>query len=53
MKITVDTRKPRNPLIALARFRRAGSHRPGGRSQRQQAGRSLQRELSQMKQHSP
>jgi hypothetical protein len=53
MKITVDTRKPRNPLIALARCRRAGSHRPGGRSQRQQAGRSLQRELSQMKQHSP
>jgi hypothetical protein len=53
MKITVDTRKPRNPLVARARFRRAGSHQSGSRSQRQQAGRALQRELSQMKQHSP
>ena len=53
MKIAVITLKPRNPLIAHAQFRRAGSHRPGGRSMRQQGGRSLQRELAQMKQHSP
>jgi len=53
MKITVNTRKPRNPIVAHAQFRRAGSHQPGGRSQRQQAGRSLKRELEQMKQHSP
>ena len=54
MKITtIFCRKPRNPLVAPARFRRAGSHQPGGRSQRQDAGRSLKRELDQMKQHSP
>lgn len=53
MKITAHTRKPRNPLVAHARFRRAGSHQPNGRSQRQHAGRSLKRELNQMKQHSP
>jgi hypothetical protein len=53
MKINVTARKPRNPLIAHARFRRAGSHQPGGRSMRQQGGRSLKRELDQMKQHSP
>jgi len=54
MKITTTfCRKPRNPLVAQARFRRAGSHQPGGRSQRQDAGRSLKRELDQMKQHSP
>lgn len=54
MKITVNYRKPRNPLVAHAQFRRAGSHQPGGGSMRQQAGRSLKRELDQMKQqHSP
>ena len=56
MKITVTSRKPRNPLVASARFRRAGSHRPDGRSQRQQSGRALGRELdrmSRLKQHSP
>ena len=54
MKIIVNTTlKPRNPLVAHAQFRRAGSHQPGGRSQRQQAGRSLKRELDQMNQHSP
>lgn len=53
MKITVSPFKPRNPLVTHARFRRAGSHQPGGRSQRQQAGRSLKRELDQMNPHSP
>jgi hypothetical protein len=53
MKIIVTALKPRNPLIAHAQFRRAGSHRPGGRSMRQQGGRALQRELVHMKQHSP
>ena len=52
MKITVTTPKPRNPLAAMARMRRAGSHRPDGASQRQQAHRALQRELERMK-HSP
>lgn len=56
MKITVTPHKTRNPLVAHARFRRAGSHQPGGGSLRQQSGRSLKRELDQMvrlKQHSP
>ena len=49
MKITVKTAKPRNPLVAPAHFRRAGSHRPGSRFARQEAQRLLQRELAQMK----
>ena len=52
MKITLTALKPRNPIVAHARFRRAGSHRIGGRSARQQACRMLQRELDRMK-HSP
>ena len=52
MKIIVTTRKPRNPLVAPMHFRRAGTHRPRGGSQRQTAGRSLRRELDHMK-HSP
>ena len=52
MKITIDTRKPRNPLVALARFRRAGSHQSTARANRQQAARSLQRELDRST-HSP
>ena len=50
MKITVNTPKPRNPLVAHALFRRAGSHRPGGRMQRRHGARELRRELNQ---HSP
>lgn len=49
MKITVTTPKPRNPLVAAMRFRRAGSHRPDQGSQRQQASRELKRELQRMK----
>jgi len=52
MKITLKTLKPRNPLVALARFRRAGSHRPGSRPLRRDEQRALQRELDRMK-HSP
>ena len=48
MKNTTPTLRPRNPLVAPAHFRRAGSHRPGPRSQRQQAGRVLKRELAQL-----
>lgn len=46
-KITVTARKPRNPLVAPAHFRRAGSHQPGGPS-RQDARRALRRELDQL-----
>lgn len=56
MKITVhlgNARKPRNPLVAAAHFRRAGAHRPRGHAQRQQSGRALKRELDQMSPHSP
>ena len=53
MKISVNPFKPRNPLVAHAQFRRAGSHQPGGRAMRQQARRSLKRELDQIKKHSP
>jgi hypothetical protein len=52
MKITTTHLKPRNPVVAHAQFRRAGSHRPSGRSTRQHACRMLQRELDRMK-HSP
>lgn len=45
MKITIHALKPRNPLVAHARFRRCGSHQPSASSLRQQAGRSLKREL--------
>ena len=50
--VTVTAHKPRNPIVAHAQFRRAGSHRPGGGASRQQASRLLQRELERLK-HSP
>lgn len=47
MKFTLArAARPRNPLVTPALFRRAGVHRPDGGSQRQQARRALQRELS-------
>jgi hypothetical protein len=52
MKIAVKSLKPRNPLVAHALFRRAGTHQSGSRFVRQEGRRALQRELSQMK-HSP
>ena len=53
MKIIVTPPKPRNPLVVPARLRRAGSHRPGNRLQRQQAARALMHELDRMKHDSP
>lgn len=49
MKFTVVTPKPRNPLVAAMRFRRAGAHQSGSGSQRQQAQRELQRQMQEMK----
>ena len=49
MKIEIHLPRPRNPLIVAARFRRAGSHRPNGRTERQCAARALRRQLSEMK----
>jgi hypothetical protein len=46
MKITVETLKPRNPLVALTRLRRAGTHRQDPKAQRQSAHSVIRRELS-------
>lgn len=43
---TLTSRRPRNPFTALALARRAGSHRPGERSRRQDGQRELRAELS-------
>ncbi len=40
--------KPRNPLVAAAKFRSAGSHQAGTGAMRQCAGKSLKRELEQL-----
>jgi hypothetical protein len=37
---------PRNPLVAAARFRRAGAHGASGKAQRQQAQQALRCELA-------
>ncbi|MBS0445690.1 MAG: hypothetical protein JSR59_07030 [Proteobacteria bacterium] len=50
--IRLSMPKPRNPLVAAARLRHAGTHRPGTGSLRQRAGRALRRELDHLK-HSP
>jgi hypothetical protein len=50
MKIQLPTLKPRNPLVAAARLRRAGSHAPSTGSMRQRGRRAMQRELDQLKQ---
>lgn len=53
MKITVASRKPRNPLVAAARFRSAGLHRHDRGAQRQDAKRELQRELLKERHRAP
>lgn len=45
MKITVNTLKPRNPLVAAGLHRQAGAHRRGTGARRLMAKRELQREL--------
>ena len=45
MKITVNTLKPRNPLVAACLHRRAGTHRRPASALRQMAKRELQRAL--------
>jgi len=49
MKIEINLPRPRNPLTVVARFRRAGSHRPNGRTERQRASSALRRHLKEMK----
>ena len=48
MKIAIHSTKPRNPLVAAAQFRRAGSHRPQTGVLRKQASRHLKHELDQL-----
>lgn len=49
MKFSISLPRPRNPLVASARFRLAGSHRTNGTTQRQHAANSMRRELKEMK----
>jgi len=51
--LTLTPRKPRNPLVAAARFRRAGRHGSSGHGARQQAHRALRSELDRLRHHSP
>jgi hypothetical protein len=51
--IAVPARKPRNPLVAASRFRRAGAHEAGGGAVGQQAQLKLRRELDGLRTHSP
>ncbi|MED5622137.1 hypothetical protein [Ideonella sp. BN130291] len=52
-KLTLSARKPRNPLVAAALFRRAGRHGSEGHGARQQAQRALRHELDRLRHHSP
>jgi hypothetical protein len=45
MKISLAPAKPRNPLVAAAHRRAAGSHRRSQAAQRQRANLALRREL--------
>ncbi len=49
MKLSLKPRKPRNPLVAPSLMRRAGIHRAGTGSQRQQARRELKSELDRLR----
>jgi len=44
-KFIVKAAKPRNPLVAAARFRQAGQHGGGQRAERREGRQTLQREL--------
>ena len=45
-KFIVKTAKPRNPLVAAARFRRAGQHGTGEGADRREGRQALKRELA-------
>jgi hypothetical protein len=48
MKFTVTAPKPRNPIVAAARLRLAGSHRRSGSAVRQRSRHQLRHELDQL-----
>jgi hypothetical protein len=43
--MTLKPLKPRNPLVAAGRFRKAGLHRPGAGALRSEARMALRREI--------
>ena len=45
-KLIVKASKPRNPLVAAARFRQAGQHGAGDGAERREGRQALKRELS-------
>ena len=47
-KLIVKASKPRNPLVAAARFRHAGQHGAAQGAARREGHQSLQRELSKL-----
>ncbi len=49
MKIEINLPRPRNPMAMAVRLRRAGSHRPDRRTERQRATHALRRQLNEMK----
>lgn len=53
MKFTVHIPRPRNPLVAAARSRKAGSHATTTKAHRQASRRALRDELATAALHSP
>ncbi len=51
-KLIVKPSRPRNPLVAAARFRQAGAHGPSERAHRRDGRQALKRELAQLDKHS-
>lgn len=47
-KFTLEVLKPRNPLVAPSRLRRAGAHGVSSGGQRQLAKHALRREINEM-----
>ncbi|AXF86125.1 hypothetical protein DTO96_101866 [Ephemeroptericola cinctiostellae] len=48
-KFIIPASVPRNPLVAAAKLRRAGSHRPSQKAERQQQARALRQQLKKIK----
>lgn len=49
MKLILKTLKPRNPLVAASRQRRAGAHGKSAGARRQQEERGLRREIERLR----
>ena len=49
MKLILKTLKPRNPMVALCRQRRAGAHGSSSGARRQQDRRALQLEVERLR----